>query len=341
MIMKLSGLRVLFTTVFMLCFACSTSLATRGQTSSQSLEHELALQRGTQAVIWGLPAVSMKAFFKSMQDLDAGYQDIVYVSKPFVSRHGFLTANNNVPYVAVFLNTKDGPVVLDVPAASEKALYFGSVVDMWQTPIADVGPAGDDKGKGGKYLFLPPGYTGTVPRGYLVYRPHTYTLPVALRPVSRNGGTLEDAVAYAKSLRAYSLKEASNPPAGRYIDAWPKVWDTLPAYDETYFELLAEVINEEPILERDLAMMGLLWSIGIRKGQPFKPEGDVARALKQAVQTGYNILQDRFVTPGGALKLYGSGMQWMVINTDRKQAAEGFTSGLLSFPSTSVAVPST
>jgi hypothetical protein len=257
----------------------------------------------------------MKAFFKSMQDLDAGYQDIVYVSKPFVSRHGFLTANNNVPYVAVFLNTKDGPVVLDVPAASEKALYFGSVVDMWQTPIADVGPAGDDKGKGGKYLFLPPGYTGTVPRGYLVYRPHTYTLPVALRPVSRNGGTLEDAVAYAKSLRAYSLKEASNPPAGRYIDAWPKVWDTLPAYDETYFELLAEVINEEPILERDLAMMGLLWSIGIRKGQPFKPEGDVARALKQAVQ---------IVTPGGALKLYGSGMQWMVINTDRKQAAEGF-----------------
>jgi hypothetical protein len=88
----------------------------------------------------------MKSFFKGMQDLGAGYQDIVYVSKPFVSRHGFITANNNVPYVAVFLNTKQGPVILDVPAASEKTVYFGSILDMWQTPIADVGPAGDDKG---------------------------------------------------------------------------------------------------------------------------------------------------------------------------------------------------
>ncbi len=314
----------IFAFALLLHFASGTSLAAEESKSSQSLEYELALQRGTQAVIWGLPAVSMKAFLKSMQDLGAGYQEIVYVSKPFVSRHGFLTANNNVPYVAVFLNTKDGPVVLDVPAASEKAVYFGSVVDMWQTPIADVGPAGDDKGRGGKYLFLPPGYKGDVPDGYLVYRPDTYTLPVALRPVARNGGTLEDAVAYAKSLRAYLLKEADNPPRGRYIDAWSKVWDTLPVYDATYFETLAEVINEEPVLERDLAMMGLLWSIGIRKGQPFKPEGDTARALKQAVQKGYDILQDRFIAPGGALKLYGQGMQWMVINADRQQASEGF-----------------
>ncbi|MDH3690501.1 MAG: DUF1254 domain-containing protein, partial [Gammaproteobacteria bacterium] len=176
--------------------------------ASQSLEYELALQRGTQAVIWSMPAVSMKAFCQSQQELGAEHQDIVYVSQPFVSRHGFLTANNNVPYVSVCLNTKDGPVVLDVPAASEKTQYFGSVLDLWQKPIADVGPAGDDKGKGGKYLFLPPGYTGDVPEGYLVYRPATYTIPVALRPVSRNGGTLEEAVAYAKTLRAYPLTKA-------------------------------------------------------------------------------------------------------------------------------------
>ncbi len=313
----------IFAFALLLHFASSTSLAAEESKSSQSLEYELALQRGTQAVIWGLPAVSMKSFFKGMQALGAGYQDIVYVSKPFVSRHGFITANNNVPYVAVFLNTKAGPVVLDVPAASDKTVYFGSVLDMWQTPIADVGPAGDDKGKGGKYLFLPPGYTGTVPDGYMVYRPKTYTLPVALRPVSRNGGTLEEAVAYAKSLRAYSLKEAGNPPPGRYIDAWPKAWDTLTNFD-TFFEQLAEVINEEPVLERDLAMMGLLSGIGIRKGQSFKPEGEVAKALKQAVKTGYDILQDRFVTPGGAFKPYGSGTQWQTFNLDSKQAAEGF-----------------
>jgi hypothetical protein len=257
------------------------------------------------------------------RDLGAGYQDIVYFSKPMVSRHGFLTANNNVPYVIVLLNTKQGPVVLDVPAASEKAMYFGSIIDMWQTPIADVGPAGDDKGKGGKYLLLPPGYTGTVPQGYLVYRPHTYVTNVALRPVARPGGTLEESVAYAKTLRAYSLAEASNPPPGRYIDAYPKEWNTLPDYD-TFFEQLAEVINEEPVLERDLAMMGLLWSIGIRKGQPFKPGGETASALKQATQNGYDILQDRFVTPGDAFRPYGSGTQWQTFNLSKKQAEAGF-----------------
>ncbi len=189
--MKKYTIATIIAFALVLHFASGTSLAAQESKSSQSLEYELALQRGTQAVIWGLPAVSMKSFCGSMQtQLGAKENDIVYFSKPMVSRHGFLTANNNVPYVAVCLNTKGGPVVLDVPAASEKTMYFGSILDMWQTPIADVGPNGDDKGKGGKYLFLPPGYTGTVPKGYLVYRPDTYTLPVALRPVSRPGGTL-------------------------------------------------------------------------------------------------------------------------------------------------------
>lgn len=139
--------------------------------SPDELISRMLERRAVEAVIWGLPAVSMKFFFEGMQAEAADYQDIVYFSKPMVSRHGFLTANNNVPYVAVFLNTKAGPMILDVPAASEKTMYFGSALDMWQTPITDVGPAGADKGKGGKFLFLPPGYKGTVPEGYLVFRP--------------------------------------------------------------------------------------------------------------------------------------------------------------------------
>ena len=71
--------------------------------------------------------------------------------------------NNNVPYVIASLSTKDGPIVVDVPPADEKTSYFGTFVNAWDTPIADVSPPGDDKGKGGKYLFLPPGYDGEVP----------------------------------------------------------------------------------------------------------------------------------------------------------------------------------
>jgi hypothetical protein len=131
--MKTPTMTAILAFAILLHFACGTSLEAQDPKSSQSMQYELALQRGTQAVIWGLPAVSMKFFFEGMQAVGAGYNDIVYFSKPMVSRHGFLTANNNVPYVAVFLNTKAGPVVLDVPAASEKTMYFGSILDMWQT----------------------------------------------------------------------------------------------------------------------------------------------------------------------------------------------------------------
>ena len=34
--------------------------------------------------------------------------------------------------------------------------------------VADGGPQGEDGGKGGKYLLLPPGYKGDVPRWLLV-----------------------------------------------------------------------------------------------------------------------------------------------------------------------------
>ena len=98
----------------LLNLACGSSLSAQELKSSQSLEYELALQRGTQAVIWSLPAVSMKSFCGSIQtQLGAKENDIVYFSKPMVSRHGFLTANNNVPYVALCLDTRGGPVVLD------------------------------------------------------------------------------------------------------------------------------------------------------------------------------------------------------------------------------------
>jgi hypothetical protein len=47
------------------------------------------------------------------RQLGATYNDIIYFSKPMVSRHGFLTANNDVPYAVTLLSTTDGPVVLD------------------------------------------------------------------------------------------------------------------------------------------------------------------------------------------------------------------------------------
>lgn len=293
--------------------------------SGENLNYQQALQRGTQAVIWGMPAVSMVALRRGAQrDLGAGINDIIYFSKPMVSRHGFLTANNQVPYVIASLSTADGPVVLEVPPASRHTVFFGTVIDAWQVPVADVGPEGADKGKGGKYLFLPPGYNKPVPAGYLVQRPKTYHLYVGLRPVAINGGTVAEGVKYSQLLKAYPLSQAGKPTPNRYIDAYPKPWDTLVKFDKSYFEDLATVVNEEPVQEKDLVMMGMLSSIGIQKGQPFKPDADAAKALEPAVKLGYDMMMQYFVTPGKALIPFWPNRNWDTLNLSKEQAEQGF-----------------
>jgi Protein of unknown function (DUF1254) len=61
------------------------------------------------------------------------------------------------------INTSQaGPVVIEVPATGDAALN-GTIIDAWQLPLIDLGIAGEDQGKGGKYLLLPPNYQGVVP----------------------------------------------------------------------------------------------------------------------------------------------------------------------------------
>ncbi len=292
---------------------------------AQDAHEKMLHRRAVETAVWAMPAVSMRsAFNATKRDLGGDWNDVVYFSQPMVSRHGFLTANNQTPYVISSINTKDGPMVIDVPPASATTKYFGSFIDGWQLPIADVGPTGDDKGGGGKYLFLPPGYDGKVPEGYLVYRPATFSLHLAFRPVSESGGTLEQAIAYAKQLKVYPLSEAADPPPTRYLDAHPKKWDTLPKYDISFFEELATFINEEPVQERDLAIMGLLHSIGIRKGETFDPDEKMTEILENALKDAYDHMQWYFESPGKSLAPYWDHGHWLGPNLPRDQVVAGF-----------------
>jgi hypothetical protein len=287
-------------------------------------QRDMLHRRAVEVVIWGQPAEGIRGFIQATRrDLGGDWNDVVYFTEPMTTRHGFLTANNNVPYVVASLNTKDGPVVVDVPAASEKTKYFGSIIDAWQLPFADVGPTGDDKGKGAKYLLLPPGYEGTVPEGYLVYRPATFSTYIGFRPVSEKDGTLEEAVEYAQTLKIYPLDKADNPPETRFINAYPKKWDTLPRYDISYFHDLAAVVNEEPVQERDLAMMAMLESIGIKKGQPFEPDVEMTKILEAAVKDAYDYMQWYFVEGEGLIPFWKDGY-WMQWNIPVSQAKIGF-----------------
>lgn len=277
----------------------------------QDLGDQLAYQRGVQAVIWGMPAVSLATLREgTFRDLGAHYGDIVYMSGLPAPRHELLTASNQAPYVMVLLNLRSGPFVLDVPAATNGACFMGTALDAWMVPLADIGPRGDDDGAGGKFLFLPPGHAGAAGREYRQVPSTTYSVHIALRPLARSG--LPEAVAYSKTLRAYPLAQAGSPPANRYIDAYPKHWRTLPVYDTSFFEILAHTLSDEPPQEKDTAMFGLLASIGIRRGAPFMPDGKLARALEHAVHDGRRQMEHYFDTPGLATAHYRPESQWLI-----------------------------
>ncbi len=278
-------------------------------------------RRAIEAAIWGMPAVSMAAFRKSLPGIGAEANQVIFFSKPLEPRHELLTANNNTPYVFSVLDTRSGPVVLEVPPAGDKVALFGSAIDSWQVPLVDVGPTGDDAGKGGKYLFLPPGYDQQVPEDYLVIPSSTYFVHVALRSIIAQGGKLEDAVAYSKTLKVYPLIQAASPET-RYVDAYPKPWKTLPVYDVTFFRDLAQVVKDEPAQEKDAAMFGLLASIGIEKGKPFEPAGEAARPFDEAARAAYAAMQDYFMTSGKAQQPLWPDRQWCVPSLSQK---EGFT----------------
>lgn len=297
----------------------------RAQTQSD-LDYQLAYQRGIEAVIWSMPAISIREFQQSaFKDYGITWNDIVLFSKPATPRQELLTANNQVPYMLTFLNLRQGPVVVEIPPAGAKALLFGSFVDNWQAPIVDVGPEGEDQGRGGKYLFVPPGYTDPIPDGYLVVRMQGYAVAGGLRPVPADGGTAEEAHAYAQQMKVYPLKDAAAPKPNRFVDGYAKPYHSLPVYDASWFGELAAMVNDEPVRERDKVMMGMLTSIGIERGKTFEPDAKLQKALDAALVDARRMMEQYFQTPGRALTPWWPDSQWTAFSPAVMHIANGFT----------------
>jgi hypothetical protein len=276
-------------------------------------EARLIQQRGREAMTWALPAVSMICFREAYFNLGGGFNTVYWLSEVPTAKQEALTANNQTPYASVMLTTSDGPVVLEVPPATKRTAIFGSATDVWQVPIVDIGPAGTDQGKGGRYLFLPPGYDGEIPDDMFPVQLDLYGVYIALRCIPLGDASFSEAAEYSKQLNAYPLAQAANPPKGNYIDIAGKHLPTLPVYDMSFFARISDLLEEEPLLERDKVMGGMLASIGIEKGKPFAPEGKAKEAFQKAARDGHAYLEYMFETPGYTLDLYWPDRQWMAL----------------------------
>ena len=241
--------------------------------SAGELANRAIERRAVEAVIWGMPAVNTDLMYQAMLKLGGKPNQIVYWSRLLDWRNQTLTPNPDVIYLMAFFNTKDGPVVIEIPPA-DGGVINGSIMDPWQAALEDVGPAGADKGAGGKYLILPPGYTEKAPDGYIALPSANYQGYALLRSILRSGSVadVEAAVAYGKRIKLYPLSQAANPPETSFLDAAGAVYDSTIPYDLRFFQSLDRFVQSEPWLERDKAMIDQLKSIGIEKGKPFSPD---------------------------------------------------------------------
>jgi hypothetical protein len=294
----MSRFTALLRTLRMLPAAVVIATLAQAQTlPTEDIARRTIERRAVEAVIWGMAAVNLDLMLQAMIDSAKGKPNqIVYWSRLPDWKNQTLTPNPDVIYLMPFFNTKDvGPMVLEIPPADDGVIN-GTVMDAWQVPLEDVGPAGVDKGKGGKYLILPPGYAAAVPDGYIALASQNYQGYALLRSILRSGSDADvaKAVAYAKRIRVYPLTLAANPPPTTFVDAIDVVYDSTIPYDLRYFQSLDRVVQMEPWLARDRMMIDMLKSIGIEKGKPFNPNAQTQEILNLAAREARALLEIRY-----------------------------------------------
>jgi len=192
-----------------------------------------------------------------------------------------LTGNTSTMYAIGWLDLKaDGPTVVDLPSG-----MLGILDDMGFLYLTDLGKAGPDKGKGGKFLVLPPDHKGDVPDGYFVVQADTYGVWLFMRGNIDNG--VEAASDHIRdNLKVYSLANASNPPAMEFINVSGKQINLVVPNDDSFFEKLHAVINREPDDFLGAEAKGLMAAVGIVKGEPFAPDARMKKIFTDAAAIG-------------------------------------------------------
>jgi len=251
------------------------------QASVEKLYDNLDFQRAVQAYLLALPSVSMVGLRDGLTKFGPANVTIPTFETLMDSRSIFLTANANTPYTWMWINLRSGPLVAEIPPG-----VLGMINDMWFYYVTDMGLVGPDKGKGGKYLILPPGFKGTVPEGYFVVRMTTYEGFLGWRNFAVDGDFKPAIENIKKFAKVYLLSQAANPPINAFVDVSGKAFSTVAPGDFQFWELLNQVVQSEPVESLDPVTLGFYAAVGIENGKPFAPDPQMKKLLTEAAAVG-------------------------------------------------------
>jgi hypothetical protein len=251
--------------------------------------------------------------------------EVLVFSELMDAKSLFLTANADTLYYMGVLDLTKGPMVLEAPPRA-----LGVIQDYWFGWVTDFGLPGPDRGEGGKYLVLPPGYDGPVPTGgFTVSRPKTTRVlwfgrsfletndpkPVAetvkkfTKVYPYEAGGVGTSIAEFLSGKA-KLGQITSPPATVFHEGTGKVMNTIPPNDFSYYEMLNEIVQQEPATSLDAELMGPVAAIGIIKGKPFAPDARMKQILTEALALANATSRTLFMNPRDASWYYYPGSAW-------------------------------
>ena len=270
--------------------------------------------------------VSIRAARKGLQSIGVKDNEVVVFSELMDAKSLFLTANADTIYALGVLDLTKGPIVLEVPPR-----FLGTIDDYWFRWIIDIGPPGPDRGEGGKYLIVPPGYSGQLPEGGF-FTAHARTTRVLWfgRAFLENKSDPKPA---ADSIRKFTkvypyepggvgtpiaeflagkakLGGITAPPPTVFHEGSGKVMNTIPPNDWTYFEMLDEVVQQEPATSLDPELMGPIAAIGIVKGKPFAPDVRMKGIMTEALALANATSRTLFMSPRDPSWFYYPNSGW-------------------------------
>ena len=179
------------------------------------LREALVFNRAVEAFLAQMHGVSWYRVWKGIAEAGAETPNQVVLWENLMDGATLLlTGNCETVYGLCAIDLKrDGPVVIEAPA-----MLLGGISDLWQREVMGIGPTGRDKGKGGKFLLLPPDHDGAVPDGYIVSEIADLWCGVRRARLSSRAAAPAHAVALMKTTRIYPLSQAANPPATVFVN---------------------------------------------------------------------------------------------------------------------------
>ena len=261
----------------------------------------LDFARGLDAFLNSYGGASAYAIRKGLLSIGAEDNTVTIYPELMDAKSLYLTANADTVYYFSFVDLTKGPMVIEQPPKG-----LGTINDMWFGWIIDVGFPGPDRGEGGKYLLLPPGYDGPVPDGgFYVARSKTTRVIYAARAFLTNNDPKPAVDNIKKSMKIYpytpggfgtsiatalegKVKLEVNPPAPatKFVEASGKSYNTIPPSDYSFFEMINENVQQEPADSYNTELAGQLAAIGIVKGKPFNPDARMKKILTDAAAVG-------------------------------------------------------